>query len=79
LITTNATRNDVTKPSASKPTCDEDSGVNDINRSKLETPIIVGTANKNEYNTIVCLFNPNTSPPVIVAVDLDRPGITEID
>ena len=79
MITTRATRNEVTNPTISSWIWDEENSEDDTIRSNPDSPIIVGTASKNEYKTVVRLFNPKTRPPVIVAVDLDRPGMTEID
>ena len=40
---------------------------------------IVGTASKKENSTITFLRRPNINPPIIVAADLETPGITAMD
>ena len=40
---------------------------------------MVGIANKKENSTAVFLFVPRNKAGIIVAADLDTPGITEID
>lgn len=47
--------------------------------SSIDAAKMVGTASKKENSTAVFLFVPRNNAGIIVAADLDTPGITEID
>jgi len=51
--------------------------VDDLIMSNPVAATMVGTARRNENSTASFLDNPVTNPPMIVAADLETPGIIE--
>ena len=75
-----ATIKEAIKPTASKINSEEVYELKLLFEiSRTDAAIIVGTASKKENSTAAFLLVPRNSAPIIVAADLETPGITEID